>query len=219
MNQTMKHVLCYGDSNTWGMEPMTGLRYDEHTRWTGRLQDILGSQWRIHEEGLNARTTIYDDPFKDFLNGRRMLSGIITSQKPLDAVILSLGTNDLKFVDAWHSAQGVLQLIDLIRNHDIMYPGSVRAFSHEPHIFVISPIEVDAKLALREGYSTLKYAHEQSTLFAKEFAAVCAQRGVTMIDAAKVAKPSKRDCIHMDPQGHEALAQTIAMSLKEVMGE
>ena len=215
----MKHVLCYGDSNTWGFEPVTGLRYDEHTRWTGRLNDILGSQWRIHEEGLNARTTIFDDPFKPFLNGRAMLAGILTSQKPLDAVVLSLGTNDLKFVDAWHAAQGIAQLIDLIRIHDAMYPSSVPVFASEPKIVVISPIEVDADLAQRETYSTLKFAHEQSKLFAKEFSAVCAQRGVMMVDAAKVAKPSKRDCIHMEPDGHEALAQAVAKTLKESMGE
>ena len=174
----MKHVLCYGDSNTWGFEPVTGLRYDEHTRWTGRLNDILGSQWRIHEEGLNARTSVFDDPFKPFLNGRNMLSGILTSQKPLDAVVLSLGTNDLKFVDAWHAAQGVGQLIDLIRNHDTLYPSSVPVFEKMPIIIVISPIEVDAELEQREAYSTLKFAHAQSKLFAKEFSAVCAQRGV-----------------------------------------
>jgi lysophospholipase L1-like esterase len=215
----MKHVLCYGDSNTWGFEPVTGLRYDEHTRWTGRLNDILGSQWRIHEEGLNARTSIFDDPFKPFLNGRNMLSGILTSQKPLDAVVLSLGTNDLKFVDAWHAAQGIGQLIDLIRSHDLMYPSSVPVFEKEPKIIVVSPIEVDAELAQREIYSTLKFANEQSRLFAKEYSAVCAQRGVIMVDAAKVAMPSKRDCIHMDPDGHEALAQAVAKALKETMGE
>ena len=41
----MKHVLCFGDSNTWGFIPGTCKRYDEHTRWTGILQDELG--WAI----------------------------------------------------------------------------------------------------------------------------------------------------------------------------
>ena len=38
----MKDVLCFGDSNTWGFVPGRGVRYDEHTRWTGDLQDALG---------------------------------------------------------------------------------------------------------------------------------------------------------------------------------
>lgn len=50
----MKHVLCFGDSNTWGFIPGTCKRYDEHTRWTGILQDELGADWRIHENGQNG---------------------------------------------------------------------------------------------------------------------------------------------------------------------
>ena len=42
----MKHVLCFGDSNTWGFIPGTCKRYDEHTRWTGILQDELGAESR-----------------------------------------------------------------------------------------------------------------------------------------------------------------------------
>ena len=40
---SMKDVLCFGDSNTWGFVPGRGVRYDEHTRWTGVLQDVLGA--------------------------------------------------------------------------------------------------------------------------------------------------------------------------------
>ncbi len=30
----MKRILCYGDSNTWGSDPLTGERLDDQTRWT-----------------------------------------------------------------------------------------------------------------------------------------------------------------------------------------
>ena len=36
-----KTVLCYGDSNTYGYNPTTGLRYPRNIRWTGRLQDLV----------------------------------------------------------------------------------------------------------------------------------------------------------------------------------
>ena len=63
----MKHVLCFGDSNTWGFIPGTCKRYDEHTRWTGILQDELGADWRIHENGQNGRTTVFPEPSKNFM--------------------------------------------------------------------------------------------------------------------------------------------------------
>lgn len=65
----MKHVLCFGDSNTWGFIPGTCKRYDEHTRWTGILQDELGADWRIHENGQNGRTTVFPEPGKNFMTG------------------------------------------------------------------------------------------------------------------------------------------------------
>lgn len=37
----MKNILCFGDSNTWGYDPVTGSRYAYDVRWTGRLQQML----------------------------------------------------------------------------------------------------------------------------------------------------------------------------------
>ena len=62
----MKTILCYGDSNTWRTiprwqdSPIPSDRYDEDTRWTQRLAKALGAEYRIIEEGLGGRTTIYD---------------------------------------------------------------------------------------------------------------------------------------------------------------
>ena len=39
----MKYILCYGDSNTWGCEPITDRRYDFPDRWPGVLQAELGA--------------------------------------------------------------------------------------------------------------------------------------------------------------------------------
>jgi lysophospholipase L1-like esterase len=59
-----KTVLCYGDSNTWGFRPDTKERFDEDTRWPGVLRNELGGGFRVVEEGLNGRTTVWDDPIE-----------------------------------------------------------------------------------------------------------------------------------------------------------
>ena len=33
----MTTILCYGDSNTYGYNPVNGLRYPKDVRWTGCL--------------------------------------------------------------------------------------------------------------------------------------------------------------------------------------
>ncbi len=58
----MKEVLCYGDSNTYGRDPLTTKRFKRNVRWPGVLQNTLGSNYHIIEEGLNGRTTVWDDP-------------------------------------------------------------------------------------------------------------------------------------------------------------
>ena len=34
-----KHIVCYGDSNTWGYCAATGGRYEDDARWTRLLQE------------------------------------------------------------------------------------------------------------------------------------------------------------------------------------
>jgi hypothetical protein len=64
-----KHILCYGDSNTWGYNAATGGRYDDDVRWTQRLGEMLGPDYLIGEAGLNGRTTVFEDPLNEGLNG------------------------------------------------------------------------------------------------------------------------------------------------------
>jgi lysophospholipase L1-like esterase len=42
---SMKTVLCYGDSNTWGFDPETGERFPEDVRWPGVLRAKLGDEY------------------------------------------------------------------------------------------------------------------------------------------------------------------------------
>ena len=58
----MKTILCFGDSNTWGFRPDGTGRFEWEARWPGILQRELSGYARIIEEGLNARTTVFDDP-------------------------------------------------------------------------------------------------------------------------------------------------------------
>lgn len=58
----MISILCFGDSNTFGSNPAGG-RHRRNVRWTGVLQELLGEQYYVIEEGMGGRTTVHDDPF------------------------------------------------------------------------------------------------------------------------------------------------------------
>jgi lysophospholipase L1-like esterase len=96
----VKTILCYGDSNTWGCIPLTGpqppRRYGPARRWPGVLRRELGDGYWIVEEGLNGRTTVWDDPLEPFRSGKELLVPCLMTHEPIDLVIVMLGTNDLR---------------------------------------------------------------------------------------------------------------------------
>jgi lysophospholipase L1-like esterase len=112
----MKTILCYGDSNTWGFNPVTQDRYPMTERWTGVLAQALGAGYHVIEEGLNGRTTLWDDPIEEWRNGKTYLLPCLWSHKPIDLVTLMLGTNDLKerfSVSAYDIAASAGVIVDL----------------------------------------------------------------------------------------------------------
>lgn len=92
----MTTILCYGDSNTYGYNPVNGLRYPKDVRWTGVLQKLLGEQYAVIEEGCNGRTTVFEDIAEPWKAGLGYLKPCLNTHKPIDFVIMMLGSNDLK---------------------------------------------------------------------------------------------------------------------------
>jgi lysophospholipase L1-like esterase len=79
--------------------PATGHeRFPANKRWTGRLQQLLGDDYEIIEEGLNSRTLNSDDTRvgKEGRNGSTYVIPCLDTHDPIDLVILMLGTNELK---------------------------------------------------------------------------------------------------------------------------
>ena len=52
-----KHIVCYGDSNTHGYCAANDGRFDENERWPRLLEQKLGEDYLVLEEGLSGRTT------------------------------------------------------------------------------------------------------------------------------------------------------------------
>lgn len=166
-------VVCYGDSNTWGYTPGSGVRFDEKTRWTGRLQTLLGKEYRVAECGMNARTTSFDDPFRDYLNGRHGLVHCMVAAKPVDLLIISLGTNDLKYGTVYRSAKGLDALLDVAVHANTYMPGSSPVYRDEPRILVISPIALHEELDRKFPGHEMNGKLDDSRKFAAVYREVC----------------------------------------------
>lgn len=211
----MKNILCFGDSNTWGYTPGTAVRYDQNTRWTGVLQKELGADYCIHEDGLNARTSVYEDPWSPWRLGKEALPIALVAQKPLALLVLMIGTNDLKFVDAYSAAKGAEALITLAQAVQARKESSP-VFPNGLKVLLVSPILLDPCVA-NDPFGTLRNGAEESKKFAYYYRHVAEAKGVYFLDAAEFAQPSKIDGVHMEPESHLALGKAIAAEVRKIL--
>jgi len=214
----MKQILCYGDSNTWGHNPETGLRHDWNARWPGVLASLLGSEYHVLEEGISGRSTVMDDPYFDWRNGRKAFPYALLAHAPIDILIISLGGNDLKYTNAIGAAKGIASLIRLARNTPTSN-SKVPALAPGAKILVISPILTTPDAPIKRPKVCTPEGCAQHLLMAEEFKLVCDQYGVDLLDAAQYAEASPIDCIHMDAENHKKLAHAVYEKIKAMEEE
>lgn len=207
-------ILCIGDSNTWGYIPGSGLRHRQ--RWTKVLASEMPDS-EIIEEGMNGRTLLSVDPLIKERCGITGLKMLLLSHKPLDCVVVMLGTNELKnfFVaEAEYIAKGVEEFIKIIKDPTLWEPFPV------PRILIVSPVPVREEVA-ECGNMFVNFdanSVEQSKLMGKAIEKVCDAYQADFCDAADFAEASLVDCIHMDKENHKKLAQGLVQKLEEMFG-
>ncbi len=213
----MKTILCYGDSNTWGAIPMMSLqdvrRFGFEERWAGILRQQLGEGYWVIEEGLNGRTTVWDDPIEGiFKNGKTYLVPCLESHQPIDLVVLMLGTNDLKkrfSVSAFDIAQGVGALIYLIQ-HTPFGPNL-----GAPAVLLMCPPPV-AKLTLFA--EMLEGADAKSRKLAGHYQDIAALYGCHFLNAGEIIASSDVDGIHFDAGEHRKLGLAVTKAVQSILG-
>lgn len=203
----MKNILCYGDSNTWGCNPGVLNRHPADVRWTGIVQQELGPEYCIIENGINGRTTIWDDPANQCRNGLAGLGYALYSAKPLDLVVLMLGTNDLNYTDIEGYYSGLKVLSQRILQANKSFPGTSDVFPCETKLLLVSPILVTENMP----------SYSQSRKFAYYTEKVAEELDVPWMDAAQFAKPSPLDGCHMDVENHRLLGKAIGQKIKEIL--
>ena len=208
----MRTVVCYGDSNTWGSDPNTGDRFAPDVRWPGVLARELGDGFRVIEEGLGARTTVWDDPIEGaHKNGGAYLRACLESHKPIDLLAIMLGTNDLKArfgLSASDIAQGAATLAGMALRSGCGPGGEA------PAVLLISP---PATATLTEMAEMFEGAGEKSRRFPAHYRRFAEQEGCAFLDAGEVIASSDIDGIHLEVVEHSKLGEAVAVRVREVL--
>lgn len=188
------------------------VRLHADRRWPGVLQRLLGGDYEVIEEGLNGRTTDLDEPGRPGRDGRAYFVPCLLSHRPLDAVVVMLGGNDLK--------PGFGRRVEEIAEALGRYVDDVAAYATDrdggvPVTFLVGPTQV---VDTAPGYRDLvgdnpdpQYA-ARSRQLAEALQRVARARDVPYVAAAEVARPGD-DGIHLDLASHARLGELLAATI------
>ena len=212
-----KHVVCFGDSNTHGYcaDPADSAdgtqRFNEEERWTCRLQQALGEQYLVLEEGLSGRTTVFPDPLHESMDGLSVAYPILMSHCPVDLLIIMLGTNDTKErfgVSAAGIAAGLERLLLKCKAVDC-WNGKT------PNILVVCPPPIGPDF---HDEVMGKGCPEKSAALAPYFADTAQRCKAHFLDAAD-CEFNRVDHMHLSRKGHAQLAQKLAELVPTLLEE
>lgn len=213
----LKNILCFGDSNTHGYMPGVGSRYPRNVRWTGRLQEILGGEYYVIEEGLTGRTTAFEDEIQPWRSGLNYVGGCVKSQAPLDLMIIMLGTNDSKCRYGVSAAEIGFGLEDLIQKVETFFRYNAAQAGACPKFLLISPVP------MRETGGDPEMDEEslkKQAALAGVYRAVAEKYHCFSADAGQWIAPHLLgvDFCHFTPEAHRIFAEKTAQEIKKILG-
>lgn len=207
-----RHLMCFGDSNTHGTVAMADVgvqrRFRAADRWPGVLAAALGERWQVIEEGQPGRTTVHDDPVAGaHKNGLTVLPALLETHRPLDLVIIMLGTNDLKArfaVPPVDIAESAGRLAGIVTASDAGPDGTA------PAVLLVAPTPIQEAGCLAETFfgGAAKSAH-----LADRYAEIAGRLHIGFLDAGQHAAVDPLDGIHLDRESHRRLGAAIYTQL------
>ena len=202
------NILCYGDSNTYGLTTDWKGRLPRSARWPGRLQMLLGEEHWVVEDGLIGRTCAIPDRHRYGRSPMDFLPVALECHAPLDYLILAFGTNDCKAEKVrtvQEAAQGMENLVRLAQR-----------LAPDTRILIVAAAPLRAQvLTVDPDFDALSV--EISAQLWREYQKIAERYGCLFLNAGDAAMTSDADGEHLDEQGHAALAEAVARILTEDM--
>ena len=211
------NILCFGDSNTWGLIPMVGTRYGFYDRWTNIAGSLLSEDEDLNvdvniiEEGLNGRTADEVDRDEPFLNGRSYMTACVLSHRPVDVLIVMLGTNDVKFRYKKSAGEIAESIRRLVRDMEALL--SVTQMERVK-VLLISPKRLDDRVLTDASFDedAVKKSVELGPLLYK----YADKEGWTFLDADVDEVTLGDDGLHLSADGHRNLGRLVYEKIKEL---
>ena len=188
-------ILCFGDSNVYGFNPVNCSRYPINIRWSGLLKEHFKNEIDIVEQGCNNRTI-----FKNCLG--KNLSGIEILPKYLDesffGIIFLIGINDTQKIydlDENKLKSGMTKLIEISKS-----------ISPDIKILILSPALITDNI-LQSNFAELfdNKSIEKSKQISKIYYDIAKKDNYDFINLNDFTTTSKVDGLHFDIENHKKI--------------
>lgn len=208
----MPVVLCFGDSNTHGTcamgFPGDRRRLPKGARWPEVMGARLGAGWEVIAEGHPGRTSVFADPIEGpHKNGQLALPALLESHRPLDLVVVMLGTNDCKArfgAQPTDIALGIGRLAREILGSDAGPAGTA------PRVLLVAPVPILETGIFVDIFSG---GAGKSRALAEALSRVASDVGAGFWDGGTVAQVDPVDGIHLDATAHAAIGEGLAAAV------
>jgi lysophospholipase L1-like esterase len=168
----------------------------------------------VVEEGQCGRTSTREDPVEGDRNGLRHLIPILESHKPIDIVVILLGTNDLKQrfkPSPFDIAAGVKRVALAVRDSRTG-PGDAA-----PKVLMVCPPPIADSPGFRKKFGDMfGDCAELSRRLPPYFVQAAEECGAAWFDSGSVIRSSPADGIHWEKEEHQKLAQALADALRKM---
>ncbi len=209
-----KHIVCYGDSNTWGYCAATNQRYEDDQRWTQLLQKSLGEAYLVAEEGICGRTSVFEDPLEEGLCGLTHLATALGTHSPLDLLIVMLGTNDCKdrySATAQNIADGVKRLVQKAQQLPV--------WNGRPNILIVAPVMIDGRVHTvpRIGGEMGEGCVKKSRELPELLKITASQTGSEFMDCNPYVQVGSADWMHFDLDSQKRFAAALEEKVRTML--
>ena len=175
---------------------------------------MMASRYEVISEGLNGRTTAYDRPGAAWKNGASSFISCLGTHKPVDYVIIMLGTNDCDeemSLSAVDIADGMETLVRMVEEETPALQGYV------PEIIIAVPAAIQGDIENSPFADKLTPGSARKSVdIGPLYRGIAEQHGAGFADASDGIEVSA-DCEHLTEEGHRQIAGLFFKTIKAVI--
>lgn len=220
-NPNAKRILCFGDSNTFGVDPTILPERGRHpadVRWTGVLQNLLGDAFEVIEEGMGGRTTRYQNERLNYpTSGEEYFYQCVTGTGIVDLLIIMISTNN---------AQSQFQVTPESTVGDIsrmvnwaLDPANSRD-KIVKNVLILLPPTIREEFTMAETMPDWRGSEQRSIDINNALQTHFADKesgDIYLLDMSTQVHSSEYDGVHMNAENHKIFGEVVAEKIKEIL--